>query len=217
MSSGGGRAGSSGDAVGATVHVLGPANDPRSQPAARRLEDAVQNSRAQSSPSRSLGTGSASGAAGGGSVAGDGQGDGAPVAGAAAGAHNAGDDDDDDDDEDVNNTAPGAGAAAAAPGPAAARGGASRARAAKLFSTFRNKQDRNLIVQCYYIWGATSAPLASVQDGTSSSPWVRFGFSPRRYEVAIVSSNGLSWAELDARCPWHVALSAPTSVGGCAI
>ena len=87
-------------------------------------------------------------------------------------------------------------------------------RPSKLFTTFRSAAYHNNVVECFYIWGATSAPISAVKDANTSKPWVSFGSSTRRNGVTIVKRGDVRWAELDKRCFWHVCVEAPASVGG---
>ena len=49
-----------------------------------------------------------------------------------------------------------------------------------LYAQFRVASQNNRIRNCYYIWGATSAPISSVKDAESGKPWVRFGSSSKQ-------------------------------------
>ena len=86
-------------------------------------------------------------------------------------------------------------------------------RPPKLYTTFRSAACDNNVVECFYIWGATSAPISAVKDANTTKPWVSFGSSTRRNGVTIVKRGDVRWAELDKRCPWHVCVVAPASAG----
>ena len=133
----------------------------------------------------------------------------------------------DDDDHDGGGGGGGGGAAAGA-GAGAADGGpvirivamlpapTVKGTGPQLFAQFRVASQNNRIRNCYYIWGAISAPISSVKYAESGKPWVRFGSSSKRYEVSIVNlpNSSTAWAELSKRCCWNLSLHAPYKTGG---
>jgi hypothetical protein len=132
----------------------------------------------------------------------------------------------DDDDHDGGGGGGGGGAAGAGAG--AADGGpvirivamlpapTVKGTGPQLFAQFRVASQNNRIRNCYYIWGAISAPISSVKYAESGKPWVRFGSSSKRYEVSIVNlpNSSTAWAELSKRCCWNLSLHAPYKTGG---
>ena len=136
----------------------------------------------------------------------------------------------DDDDDDGGGGGGGGAAAGAGAGAAAAAAAAAgdvpvirivaastvKAPVPKLYAQFRDVKENNRSRFCYYIWGAISAPISSVKYAESGKPWVRFGSSSKRYEVAIVNlpTSSAAWAELSKRCCWNLSLHAPYKTGG---